>query len=113
MKFKSKSAGKKLQEHNVGAVKMFSHSEATHILDGMVERYSEQPEVKEKKIVTPAKKVIYIAKNGKRATFDSMKLVALVFGVNLSSVRARLNKPTIRRRKDDWLKGGRLEYINN
>ena len=73
----------------------------------------EQPEVKEKKIANPAKKVVYIAKSGKCATFDSMNLVALVFGVDSTSVRARLNKPTIRRRKDDWLKGGKIEYIND
>lgn len=71
-----------------------------------------QPEVKEKKTATPAKKVIYVAKNGKRAIFDSINLVALVFGVDSASVRARLNKPTLRRRKDDWLKGGHIEYVD-
>lgn len=72
-----------------------------------------QPEVKEKKIATPAKKLIYTSKGGSKAIFDSINLVALVFGVDPSSVRNMVGRTKVRKRKDDWLKGGSIEYFNN
>ena len=110
MKLKFKSTGKKVQEHNVGAIKMMSHSEATHILDNVIE----QPEVKDKKIKTPAKKVVYISKRGSKAIFDSIRLCAKIFGKDTSTIKYRIEHPNAKATLDfDWLEGGRLEYLNN
>lgn len=109
-KFKFKSTDKKVQEHNVGQVMMVSHSEATHILDNIIE----QPEVKENKVRTPAKKVVYISKYGSKAIFDSINLCAKIFGKDTTTIRYRIEHPKIKASADyDWLEGGRLEYYNN
>ena len=116
-KLKIKSTGVKLKEHNVGAVKMMSHSEATHVLDGMTKCYEEQPEIKEKKIKTPPRKVIYISKSGSKAIFDSIGLCAKIFRVDESTIRYKIEHPTSKRKATrkggDWLQGGRLEYFKN
>jgi hypothetical protein len=113
MKLKFKSTGKKVQEHNVGAIKMFSHSEATHILDNVIE----QPVNKDKKVKTPAKKVVYISKNGSKAIFDSIHLCAKIFNVDVSTIKYKIEHPIPKRKATlkggDWLKGARLEYLNN
>ncbi len=109
MKFKFKPTGNKVQEHNVGAVGMFSHSEATHIIDNIIE----QPETKEKKVKTPAKKVVYISKRGSKAIFDSIKLCAKIFGKDVTTIKYRIEHPNSESRLFDWLKGGRLEYYND
>ena len=108
-KFKFKSTGKKVQEHNVGQVMMVSHSEATHILDNVIE----QPEVKESKVKTPAKKVVYISKSGSKAIFDSINLCAKIFGKDESTIRYKIEHPNSKDRHNSWLKGGKLEYYNN
>ena len=109
MKFKFKPTGNKVQEHNVGAIKMMSHSEATHILDNVIE----QPETKEKKVKTPAKKVVYISKRGSKAIFDSVKLCANIFGKDTTTIKYRIEHPNAKYTFFDWLKGGRLEYYND
>ena len=113
LKLKFKPAGTKLKEHNVGSVKMMSHNEATHIIDGMTERYDEQPEVKEKKVKIPPRKVVYITKRGSKAVFDSIALCAKIFGKDKTTIKYRIEHPKVRATLDfDWLDGGRLEYIN-
>ena len=110
MKFKNKSAGNKVQEHNVGAIKMMSHSEATHIIDNLIE----QPVSKDKKVKTPAKKVDYISKRGSKAIFDSIRLCAKIFGKDTTTIKYRIQHPNAKAILDfDWLKGGSLEYLNN
>lgn len=112
-KVKTKRTGVKIKEHNVGAVKVMSHSEATHVLDGMTERYEEQLEVKEKKVKTPSRKVVYIAKHGGKATFDSVGLCAKIFGKDKTTIKYRIEHPNTKITGYDWLDGGHLEYINN
>ena len=110
MKFKNKSAGNKVQEHNVGAIKMMSHSEATHILDNVIE----QPVSKDKKVKTPAKKVVYISKRGSKAIFDSIGLCAKIFGKDTTTIKYRIEHPNAKATLGfDWLEGGHLEYLNN
>lgn len=65
------------------------------------------------KLKTPAKKIVYTSKGGSKAIFDSINLIALVFGVNSASVRNMIGRIRVRKRKDDWLKGGSIEYFNN
>lgn len=107
IKLKLKSTGNKPIEtsHNNWNEEHFN--EISKIYD---ERHLE---VKDKQFRTSGKRVVYTSKGGKRAIFDSINLAALIFGVDASSVRARLNGPTLRRRKDDWLKGGKIEYVND
>ena len=110
MKFKNKSAGNKVQEHNVGNIKNFSHSEATHIIDNIIE----QPVSKGKNVKTPAKKVVYISKRGSKAIFDSIRLCAKIFGKDPTTIKYRIEHPNAKASLDfDWLEGGRLEYLNN
>lgn len=70
-----------------------------------------QPEVKEKKIATQAKKLVYTSKGGMTAIFDSIKLAAMIFGVHPASVKNFIGKTRTRKRADDWLKGGRIDYV--
>lgn len=110
LKIKVKSTGNKVQEHNVGNIKNFSHSEATHIIDNLIE----QPEVKEKKVKTPPRKVVYITKRGSKAVFDSIALCAKIFGKDKTTIKYRIEHPNAKATLDfDWLEGGRLEYIND
>ena len=107
IKLKLKSTEVKPKVYNdVGNVTMNSK-----VVD--VSNISRHSEIKDKQFRTPGKRVVYTSKGGKRAIFDSINIAALIFGVDASSVRARLNGPTLRRRKDDWLKGGKIEYIND
>ena len=109
-KLKVKPIGKKVHEHNVGAIKMMSHSESTHILDNVIE----QPEVKKKKNKTSAKKVVYISKRGSKAIFDSIGLCAKIFGKDTTTIKYRLEHPKAKGCLDfDWLEGGHLEYYND
>lgn len=73
--------------------------------------HNTKSEVKQKKIATPAKKLVYTSKGGKTALFDSIKLAALIFGVDPSSVRNFIGKTRIRKSSNDWLKGGRIDYV--
>lgn len=110
MKLKFKSTGNKVQEHNVGTIKMMSHSEATHILDNVIE----QPEIKNDKDKTPGKKVVYISKRGSKAIFDSIGLCAKIFGKDKTTIKYRIEHPNVKTTSNlDWLEGGCLEYLNN
>lgn len=72
-----------------------------------------QPDIKEKKVKSPAKKVVYISKSGSKAVFDSVHLCAKIFGKDPSTIKYRIEHPKVRASFDfDWLEGGRLEYIN-
>ena len=87
-----------------------SHSEATHILDNVIE----QPEVKNKKVKASAKKVVYISKRGSKAIFDSIGLCAKIFGKDTTTIKYRIEHPKAKSCLDfDWLEGGRLEYYND
>lgn len=76
----------------------------------------EQPTNKEKKTIPPTKKVVYISKRGSKAIFDSVHLCAQIFGVDESTIRYKINNPVPKKKNTskggDWLKGGRLEYVN-
>ena len=73
-----------------------------------------QPEVKEKKIKTPPRKVVYITKRGSKAVFDSIALCAKIFGKDKTTIKYRIEHPKAKAALDfDWLEGGRLEYIND
>ena len=73
-----------------------------------------QPEVKEKKGKTPAKKVVYISKHGSKAIFDSIGLCAKIFGKDTTTIKYRIEHPKVKSCLDfDWLEGGRLEYYND
>lgn len=73
-----------------------------------------ESKVKEKKIKSPAKKVVYISKSGSKAIFDSIHLCAKIFGKNPSTIKYRIEHPKVRATTTDfdWLEGGKLEYIN-
>ena len=72
-----------------------------------------QPDIKEKKVKSPTKKVVYISKSGSKAVFDSVHLCARIFGKDPSTIKYRIEHPKVRASLDfDWLEGGRLEYIN-
>lgn len=72
-----------------------------------------QLEVKEKKIKSFSKKVVYINKSGSKAVFDSVHLCAKIFHKHPSTIRYRIEHPKVRASLGfDWLEGGKLEYIN-
>lgn len=91
MKFKRKSAGNKVELESI-----------------------QQPEIKENKVKTSAKKVVYISKRGSKAIFDSINLCSKIFGKDPSTVKYRIEHPNSKSAFHyDWLDGGRLEYLNN
>ena len=91
MKFKRKSVGNKVEFESI-----------------------QQPEIKDKKVKTPAKKIVYIGKHGSKAIFDSIHLCAKIFGKDPTTIKYRIEHPNIKYNLDfDWLEGGRLEYLNN
>ena len=102
LKLKFKSTGAKANnEHS------YAKSEPTIVP-------KEQPEVKEKKVKTPPRKVVYITKRGSKAVFDSIALCAKIFGKDRTTIKYRIEHPKVKSTLDfDWLEGGRLEYINN
>lgn len=101
MEFKFKPICNKVQEHNV--------SQIANVI--------EQPEIKDKKVKTPAKKVVYISKNGSKAIFDSIHLCAKIFNVDICTIKYKIEHPIPKKKAtlkgDDWLKGGCLEYYND
>lgn len=73
----------------------------------------EHPEVKEKKVKTPPRKVVYISKRGSKAVFDSIALCAKIFGKDKNTIKYRIEHPKAKTTLDfDWLEGGHLEYVN-
>ena len=72
-----------------------------------------QPAIKENKIKPLANKVIYTSKRGSKAIFDSVRLCAMIFGKDESTIRYKIKHPSSKDRHNSWLKGGKLEYYNN
>lgn len=108
MKFKFKSAG-------INKVKDLGEELKTRkkVIEDIVANLP-QPEIKDKKIKTPTKKVVYISKRGSKAIFDSIGLCAKIFDKDASTIKYRIEHPNVKSCLDfDWLKGGRLEYLNN
>lgn len=102
LKLKFKSTGAKANNE-----RSYAKSETTIVP-------KEQPEVKEKKVKTPTRKVVYITKRGSKAVFDSIALCAKIFGKDKTTIKYRIEHPKTKSTLDfDWLEGGRLEYIND
>lgn len=108
MKFKVKSAGSNKVKDLGEELKI-----RKKVIEDIVAN-TYQPAIKDDKIKSSAKKVVYISKRGSKAIFDSIKLCAKIFGKDPTTIKYRIEHPNVRASLDfDWLEGGRLEYLNN